>query len=503
MTLGRIIWNNARQRALSTALTSLSVAVGVALIIAILTIKLVSQERLRLGYTAFDLVVGAKGSPLQLVLNVVYHLDVSPGNAPYAVYEKLAKDPRVKAAAPLSVGDNYRGFRMVGTSDSFLKMFEPQPGHVFELATGRIFHFAEADLRNAMRGAMQPGAGEGTAESDRRPSRTGKGGAAIAKGRKRDDAMGSQEEGSRPARSSAAGLTAAAGGDKPLPYTAPTVDSPAGHCEAVLGSVAAEETGLRTGDKFVATHGLQTDAEGRQHDHSPWTVVGILKPTGTPADRVIYINLDSFYRIEGHVIERREDDAGGGEARARTEPEAGEISAVVVRARDPMAVWALRKELNARADIQAAVPADEIRKLLAIVGNVDRILLTQAILIVLVSAVGAGLAMFNSMNERRRDIAVMRALGARRGTIMGILVGEAVLIAAVGGLAGLILGHVIIHAAAPAVKLAVGFAVPAWTLRGFEPVVLLGVLMVGCVAGIGPAIAGYRTDVAPGLAPNT
>src|SRR3989344_6370847 len=121
MTLARIILNNTRQRFLSAVLTSLSVAVGVALMIAILTIKIVSQERLRLGYSGFDLVVGSKGSPLQLVLNVIYHLDTSPGNIPFSVYEKLKKDPRVKFVVPFSVGDNYQGFRIVGTTDSFLK----------------------------------------------------------------------------------------------------------------------------------------------------------------------------------------------------------------------------------------------------------------------------------------------------------------------------------------------------------------------------------------------
>ena len=131
MTLVRIIINNAKQRMLSTVLTSLSVAVGVALIIAILTIKLVSQERLRVGYSGFDLVVGAKGSPLQLVLNVVYNLDSSPGNIPYTLLEKLEKDERVKLVVPFAVGDNYKGFRIVGATDVFLKKFEPRMGEHF------------------------------------------------------------------------------------------------------------------------------------------------------------------------------------------------------------------------------------------------------------------------------------------------------------------------------------------------------------------------------------
>ncbi len=152
---------------------------------------------------------------------------------------------------------------------------------------------------------------------------------------------------------------------------------------------------------------------------------------------------------------------------------------------------------------QSSVPAEVIRKLLSIVGNVDRILLAQAILIVLVSAIGTALAMFNSMNERRRDIAVMRALGASRGTIAQIIIGEAVLIAGIGAILGLFLGHLVIHAAAPAVQAAVGFTIPPWTFQPFELLVLIGVLGVGVGAGAGPAISAYRTDVATGLSPNS
>lgn len=140
---------------------------------------------------------------------------------------------------------------------------------------------------------------------------------------------------------------------------------------------------------------------------------------------------------------------------------------------------------------------------MTIVGNVDRILLAQAVLIVLVSALGTGLAMFNSMNERRRDIAVMRALGASRRTIAQIIMGEAILIAGIGCLFGWFLGHLIIQVAAPAVEAAVGFTIPSWSFRSFEPFVLFGVLFVGVGAGVGPAISAYRTDVASGLSPNS
>ncbi len=442
MTLARIIFNNARQRRLSTALTSLTVAVGVALTVAILIIKLATHQRFTLGYSAYDMVIGAKGSPLQLVLNVVYHLDASPGNIPFSLEDQLRRDPRVHAIAPISLGDNYQGFRLIGTSDALLRDFEPYPGQPFELASGRLFHFNEEAVRDAIREAME------------------RGGAAAPRSKKKEA-------------------------------------HPHDDAEAVLGATVAEETGLHTGETFVATHGLQANEEGEKHEHTPWTVVGILKPTGTPADRAIYINLDSFYHIEGHVIEAA-DRATAGSGKP---PEPGEISALVLKARSPIAVWALRKAINNRNDTQAAVPAEEIRKLLSIVGNVDRIFLAQAVLIVLVSAAGLALAMFNSMKERRRDIAVMRALGARRSTIMGIIVGEALLVSALGGLLGLGLGHVVVQLAAPAVKAAIGFTIPAWSFHSFEAVLFLGVLGIGAFAGLGPAIAAYRTDVASSLSP--
>ncbi|MBI4025138.1 MAG: ABC transporter permease [Verrucomicrobia bacterium] len=461
MTLARIILNNARQRLLSTALTSLSVAVGVALIIAILTIKLVSQERLRVGYSGFDLVIGAKGSPLQLVLNVVYHLDTSPGNIPFSLYEKLAKDSRVKFAVPFSVGDSFQGFRVVGTTDAFLKNFEPRPNQPFELANGRIFRFDDAELREAMRAAVERGR-KGPASSSHDAARAGHG----------------EKERHRVI-----------------------------HYEAVLGSAAAEETGLKTGQPFVAAHGIQESVESGKHEESPWMVVGILKPTGTPADRAIYINLDSFYHIEGHVIEEskplagKADSSGGGEKKGAA-PEAGQISALALKLRTPFAVFGLRKQINEAENAQAAIPAEEIRKLLAIVGNVDRILLAQAVLIVVVSGIGAGLAMFNSMNERRRDIAVMRALGARRRAIVAIVVGEAALIAGIGGVMGVALGHGAIQVAAPAVRAAIGFAIAGSTFHFFEVFVVFGVLLVGVLAGIGPAVSAYRTDVSTNLSPN-
>ena len=478
MTLTRIVFKNARQRALSTVLTGLSVAVGVALIAAILIIKVVTQERLEVGYSGFDLVVGAKGSPLQLVLNVVYHLDTSPGNIPYSVFERLEKDTRVTLAVPFSVGDNYQGFRIVGTTDRFLKEFEPSQGRRFELAMGRIFEFEEADLLEAMKEALK----------------RGRGGQEQEKGSEAEHEHGPAPE---PGEGHEHGKVEEQHQEE-AHHHAP-------HYEAVLGWRVAQQTGLQVGEKIVVTHGVQAAEDGPKHEESPWTVVGILKPTGTPADQAIYINLDSFYHVEGHELQGRsgtttEARPSGGEKAA--EPELGEISAIGLKGRNFPSLMALRKEIGRGETTQAAAPVDEIRKLLRIVGNVDSILLIEAALIVVVSAVGTALAMFNSMNDRRRDIAVMRALGARRQTIFGIVVGEAVLIAGVGGVVGLALGHLVVLLSSPLVEAAVGFPVSAGSFHPFELGILAGMLLVGIGSGLGPAAAAYRTNVAENLSPH-
>lgn len=440
MTLSRIVWANTRQRGFSSALTAMSVAVGVALAVAIMILRTTVQDRFRLGYSGYDLVVGAKGSPLQLVLNVVYQLEASPGNVPYGLVERLARDPRVRWVAPFALGDNYEGFRVVGTTDTFLREIEPQPGQRLEFASGRMFHFDEGELKEAMEGAARRGG-------------------VLAKDAKTGAHRHDHEGGVR---------------------------------EAVFGAVVAAETGLKTGETFVATHGLQANEEGEKHEHAPWTVVGILRPTGTPIDRAIWINLDSFYHIEGHVIEAAVKPSA-------SVPEAGQVSAVAVRTRSPLAVWGLRKEINNGPEAQAAVPAEEVRKLMGIVGNVDRLLFLQSVLIVVVASTGLGLAMLNSMGERRHDIAVMRALGARRNTVLAVVVGEAALVAAVGGFLGCVLARGVLWMAAPLVAAATGFTPEPLHFHAFDAVAVLGAVAIGAIAGLGPAIAAYRTDVAEAL----
>ena len=438
----KIVRKNMRQRSLATILTAVSVALAVALTVAIVHIKRGLEERFQQSSIGYEMVIGAKGSPLQLVLNTVFNLDISPGNIPWTLVEKLQADKRVKAVVPFSVGDNYRGFRIVGTTPAFAETFG------YRLAEGRWFHFSEAALHDAFQEALE--------HSHER----------VAK-----------EKGETPA---------------------PAAPHSPGVAEAVIGVTVARETGLRVGQTFIAAHGVEVSPNAEEHTANPWTVTGVLAPTGTAVDRALYINLDSFYHIEGHELR----DTGKPEEKDN-DPDPGQVSAAAVKLRSPMHVFTLAREINDSTDAQAALPAMEIRKLFAIVGNIDRILLAQAILIGLVAGVAIAVSIYNSMSERRREIAILRALGARRGTIFSIVVLEAVAICALGAGVGVISGHLIVAGANAALRQVSGFAVSPWTWEPAEAWVIIGCVLLGAVAGVGPAWRAYRTEIAENLAPTS
>jgi putative ABC transport system permease protein len=418
VSIWKIVLKNIAQRKLSSTLTAASIALGVAVVVAVLAIKAQSRQAFGQSAVGYDLVAGAKGSKLQLVLNTVYHLDQAPGLLAFSVYEKYRGDRRVRLAAPVAVGgDTYRGHPVVGTSDLFLRDFEVQPGQKFELARGRLFAFDEGHLRHLM-----------TAPPDHR------------------------HEGEKTA------------------------------FEAVLGSAAARSTGLDVGSAFVVRHGGES---GEEHEER-WTVVGLLKPTGTANDRAVFINLESFLHIKDHQAE----------AVVR-----GKITAVVFKTKGAHAANHLAAEINDGAEATAAIPAAVMADLFDLVGRVDLLLLAVAALVILVAAVSILVSIYNSMAERRRAIAIMRALGARRALVLAIILLEASALCLFGGVAGLALGHGLTAAAGQVLAARAGVTVSAVAFLPEELFVLAGVLVLGALAGVLPALKAYWTDIADGLSP--
>ncbi len=403
-----------RQHAVSTSITVFAVALACGLVMSVFTIQQQAKDAFTGGPIGFDAVLGARGSKLQLVLNSIFHLETSPGNIPWKLYEQIRDTPGVSAAVPMAVGDNYRGFRVVGVTPQMFEI-ELTPGKKLAPASGRVF---DPTLR-----------------------------------------------------------------------------------EAVIGSFAAQRTGLRVGAFFNPSHGV---SEGGETHAEEYKVVGVLAPTNTPNDRAIWIPIEGVYRMAGHELR------GGGE-RFVAQPgveipaEHKEVSAVLLKLAAPQFGAGLDQMINKQGDrATLAWPiATVVAELFNKMGWVTRILQLVAYLVVLVSAAAIMAGIYNTINERRREFAILRALGASRSIVFGAIVLESGAIAALGALLGFVIFGLIVGVAAMVIRSQTGVVIDIWQPHAALLWTPIGMTLAGAVVGVVPAIKAYATDVATNLAPQT
>jgi len=283
---------------------------------------------------------------------------------------------------------------------------------------------------------------------------------------------------------------------------------------AVIGSRASKRTGLRVGDTFEP-EGIEDD-DGDAHE--PFTIVGVLAPTGTPNDNALFVNIEGFYDMHGHGHPGH-DHAGGAAKRYSAillkarENVARPPSGAVTDPNNPAAMLADRSYVDMKSmelprildkthDIQAVSPVQEISALLNnIIGNIQMVLLILAILVILVAGIGMMVSIYNSMSERRQEIALMRALGARRLTVMAIILLESILLSLGGGVLGVFLGHLLIAGIGPLVSEHTGIVIRFWDFQLAEIVLIPGLILLASVVGFLPAAVAYKQDVATSLAP--
>jgi putative ABC transport system permease protein len=411
----RIVRRSLTQHALSTCVTLLSVGLASGLTMAVFAIKRQTYEAFTGGPVGFDAVLGARGSQLQLVLNTVFHLETSPGNIPYSMYTAIAADPGVQLAIPYAVGDNYEGYRVVGTTPQLFTDFEYSAGRKLRVATGgRIFSLEE-------------------------------------KG-------------------------------------------------AVVGSFVAQRLGLKLGDHFTPYHGLTNDAEKAHEDE--YEVIGILQPSNSPSDRVIWIPLEGLYRMSGHVL-RGTGRAYTPKADSTIPLEHLEVSAVMLKLKDPTAGIYLDQAINRSG--KSATLAWPIGRVMADlfgkIGWMNNVLAMIAYLVVVVAAGSILASIYNTMNERRREFAILRSLGARRSTVFSAIVMEAATIAALGTLVGFLVYAAILGAAAVIVRAQTGVVLDPFRFDWALVLTPVGMIVLGALSGLVPAFKAYRTDVASNLSP--
>jgi len=388
-----------RARPLQTVLSLMLLALGVSTIVLLILVVSQLEERMQRDARGIDLVVGAKGSPMQLMLSGIYHLDAPTGNIPLSAVGLLAKNRMVKKAIPLALGDSWKGNRIVGAPHSY-------PEHYGgKLQSGRFY-------------------------------------------------------------------------EKPM--------------EAVLGAEVAARTGVGVGGKFKGAHGLGAEP-GDEHENE-YTVVGVLGKTGAVIDRLVLTSIESVWKVhEEHQGPEDEADRKALEA-------AREVTVVLVQYASPLAAAMLPRQINSQSELQAASPAYESARLFRIVGVGVEALRGFAIVLIIAAALSVFIALYTALEERRYDLAVMRALGASPGKLFGLLMTEGVVLALLGALIGLGLGHALASFFGVWLESEQHGAVTGLEWRPDELWVLAVALGVGVIAALLPAWRAYRMDVSRTLA---
>lgn len=276
--------------------------------------------------------------------------------------------------------------------------------------------------------------------------------------------------------------------------------------EVVLGSAAARETGLGVGDHLVLTHGTD-DHGGHVHDEHEFTVTGVLEPTGGPHDRALFAELESAWIV--HAQDRMEREAHTHDLATAEDliPADRLVTSIYLRllTRPGASLSGIQQqvfdELRRDPSITVADPRQEIDRLFAIISNVDVILIAMAWVVMISSGIAILLALYNSMEQRRRQIAVLRVLGCSRPRVFGLIMTESALLAIIGAAVGAGLGYGGALLAATVMKERLGLVVdPQLPLQAIATVII-GVVALAIAAGIIPAIMAYRTSVVSRLRP--
>ena len=332
-------WRYLWSRPLAAALNLLLLSLGLASITFLLLVSHQLSNAFERDLAGIDVVVGAKGSPMQLILSGVLHLDVPTGNVPLAAVKALETHPQVAKIIPVSLGDSFRGLRIVGTTGEYLK------------------HYGVKVQQGVM-------------------------------------------------------------------WTQPM--------QTVIGAQVARQTGLKVGDRFAGTHGL--GGGGDVHEKTPYTVVGILANSGTVLDRLLLTATESVWKVH------ETDTALDAEDQKILEQER-EVTLALIQYKTPLAAVTFPRFINTTTEMQAAAPALEITRLLSMVGIGTDVLRAFAGVLLLTAGLSVFIALWSAVRERRADLALLRMLGAAPSKIAGLLLVEALWLALLATVMGVLAGQ--------------------------------------------------------------
>jgi len=409
----RSAWN----RRLTLGLTLAAVALSSLLLLGVERLRSDLRASFAMSVSGVDLVVGARGSPVQLMLYSVFRMGEVTQNMSWASAQWLAQQPAVAWTVPVSLGDSHRGFPVLGTTPAYFEHFRYGDRRELRLASGKRFD---------------------------------------------------------------------------------------GLFEAVLGAEVAERLGYKLGEKVTLAHG-SGEGLGAEHKDKPFVVTGILERTGTPVDRTVHISLESMEAL--HL-----DWVGGAPLPGLSIPaqlmrkfdlKPKNVTAVFVGLENRAAVFALQREINGRAEeaLMGVLPGVALDELWQLIAVAERYAQLVSMMVVAVGLTGLTAVILAGLNERRRELAILRSVGARPFDIFALLALEGGALAVLGALLGALLVAVLVLGLAPWLQANYGLTLRSWLPGPAEWRLLAGIIAVGAIASLIPGWRAYRLSLADGMTP--
>lgn len=400
MLIPRLALRSLRSRLLTTSLTVASIALSVTLLVGIEHVRAGVRESFAGTIRGVDLIVGARGGTLQVLLSAVFGIGSPAGSVTVATFERWQRHPAVKWAAPYTLGDSHRGFRVVGTTEEFFRRYRFRNDGRIQFAQGR---------------------------------------AATS------------------------------------------------HSDVVVGSEVAERLKYTIGSPIVVVHGL-VDIGTSSHEAHPFQVVGILGRTFTPIDRSVYVTLDGIEAIHGTAV---------------AVPQPQLLTAFFIGTKNRFEALMLQREMNTdlTEPLTAVIPGVALGELWKNIGSAEVGLQVVAIFAVAIGLMGMLVALYSSLEARRREMAIFRAIGAGPRTIVTLLVLESAMLSLVGCALGVAIVYAGLVLGQQPIEQRFGLHLAIRPLGSTEWKYLAVVLVSGVIIGFVPAIKAYRTSLVDGLSP--
>ncbi|MEL6734443.1 MAG: ABC transporter permease [Pseudomonadota bacterium] len=421
MIILRLAWQSLLNRKVTVLLTVLSIAISVALLVGVEKVRTGAKESFLNTISGTDLVVGSRAGAVQLLLYSVFRMGDATANITWETVEAIKRRPEVDWVVPIALGDSHRGFRVMGTSQSYFEHYRYRRNVPLTFGEGRQFE----DL-----------------------------------------------------------------------------------FDAVVGAEVAERLNYKVGDQIVVAHGGGRISFGQKHDDKPFTISGILAPTGTPVDKTVHISMEAMEAI--HVgwesgSAPRGDAVVSAEQVRTMDLSPKSATALYVGLKSRMMTFSLQRWVNTyrQEAVTAILPGVAFGQLWSILGNVETALLVISSLVVFTALLGMMISILGSLNERRREMAIMRAIGARPAHVFGLFTAEAAALVIAGALLGLAIVYTALAVSRPFLESMTGLDLPLGGPNATEFTLIFAIVIGGILAGVIPALRAYSLSLSDGLTVRT